>query len=191
MDTTRASLLLRIRDRDDSHAWGEFIALYRPLLVRYARARGLDAATAEDVAQHCLTAIVSKIREFDYDPCRGRFRGWLKKMANDRVVNVIARRRERAAESALVKRPQAREPLPEETWEQIWLEEHLRHCCERIREQVEPRTYEAFQRSAIQQQPISEICAALGMNAGQVYVAKARVTRRLQDAMRELLGDDV
>ena len=33
IDTTRASLLLRIRDARDTHAWAEFDAIYRPMLA--------------------------------------------------------------------------------------------------------------------------------------------------------------
>ena len=54
MDTTRASLLLRIKDTRNTHAWAEFDAIYRPMLYRFARARGLDDAAAEDLVQHCI-----------------------------------------------------------------------------------------------------------------------------------------
>lgn len=190
MDTTRASLLLRLRDHNDSEAWDQFVSLYRPILIRCARARGLDAEDAEDVAQHCSAAVSRKIADFDYDPRRGRFRGWLRKMVNDRVCSLLRRRGERPAESGDFERPQERERSPEEVWEQIWLEEHLRHCCERVRQRVGSRTYEAFRRVAVDQCSVKEVCAALDMTANQMYVAKSRVTRRLQDMMKELVGDD-
>ena len=38
MDTTRPSLLLRIRDRGDAGAWRTFDAIYRPMLYRFALA---------------------------------------------------------------------------------------------------------------------------------------------------------
>ena len=34
---TRPSLLLRLRDTQDSSAWREFVALYAPLVYGYAR----------------------------------------------------------------------------------------------------------------------------------------------------------
>jgi len=190
MKTTQASLLLRVRDHADSGAWEEFVALYRPLLMRYARARGLAVEDAEDVTQHCLTAVTRKISDFEYDPVRGRFRGWLKKMVNNRVATLLSRRRERNAGSAELRRPQEREKEPEAVWEQVWLEEHLRYCCEHVSGEVRPHTYEAFRRVAVEQQPVREVCEALALTPNQVYVAKSRVSRRLQDMMKTIYGED-
>lgn len=190
METTRASLLLRVRDHEDSDAWEEFVALYRPLLERYARARGLNADEVEDVAQHCLLTIARKMGEFDYDPQRGRFRGWLRKMVNDRVASVFRRRRERLADSADLERPQVREEPPDAVWQRIWLEEHLKYCMGQVRDQVAPKTFEAFQQFAVENRPIDEVREALGMSANQVYVAKSRVTQRLRELMQPFVGDE-
>ena len=48
---TRQSLLVRLRDPRDGQAWGEFVAIYAPLIDRLARARGLQAADAADLSQ--------------------------------------------------------------------------------------------------------------------------------------------
>lgn len=190
MDTTRVSLLQRVRDRSDAVAWEEFVRLYRPILLRYARARGLNPSDAEDIAQSCLATITEKIASFEYDPTRGRFRGWLRMMVNRRVLNMLQKRRERSADSEAFLQPQQREPAPEEVWNKIWLEEHLKYCLDQIRPQVEHKTFEAFRRAALEHEPIEQVCHALKMNAGQVYVARSRVTKRLREAMQALLGDD-
>ncbi|MDF1845243.1 MAG: hypothetical protein P1U77_27860 [Rubripirellula sp.] len=49
---TRASLLLQVKAGDDPNAWDEFVAVYRPIVYRLARRRGLQDADAEDLAQH-------------------------------------------------------------------------------------------------------------------------------------------
>jgi RNA polymerase sigma-70 factor (ECF subfamily) len=188
MDTTQASLLLRIRNREDSQAWREFVGLYRPMLVRFARARGLDSENAEDVAQHCLAAIAQHIERFEYDPSRG-FRKWLRTLANNRVRELLRKHRESPADSADFNRPQHREQTPEAVWEQLWMEDHLDYCLRQISAQVEKRTYEAFHHCAIDQWPVERVCRELGMKADQVYVAKSRVTQRLGRMMRELLAE--
>ena len=48
---TRQSLLVRLRDPKDGQAWAEFVAIYSPLIDRLARAKGLQAADAADLAQ--------------------------------------------------------------------------------------------------------------------------------------------
>jgi len=190
LNTTRPSLLLRVRNREDDRAWGEFVALYRPLLLRYAQARGLDPEDAEDVAQHCLANIIRKIRDFEYDPRLGRFRSWLRRMVDHRVISVFRRRRELHADTREFERPQQRERSPDETWQRIWLEEHLRHCLEQVRTRVAPHTFEAFHRVVLKGCPVPEVCGALDMTPNQVYVARSRVTRHLQDLMAELVGED-
>ena len=107
MDTTRKSLLLKIKNRDDSGAWREFVSLYRPILLRFARARGLDADSAEDVAQHCLEAIVRHINSFEYDPQKGGFKKWLRTLVNNRIRSLFRKKRELPAESAVFRRPSA------------------------------------------------------------------------------------
>jgi RNA polymerase sigma factor (sigma-70 family) len=188
--TTRPSLLIRIKDRRDSESWREFDAIYRPLLHRYARARGLDDAEAEDVTQHCLAAISGHISRFDYDPTKGRFKGWLKTLVNNRVRNLMRDRREQPAESQDFKRDQRREPLPEALFEELWMEEHLRHCLELVRGEVTEATYAAFQSHVIEERPVEEVCAALKMTANQLYKIKWRVTQKLEEKLKELLGDE-
>ena len=91
MDTTKVSLLLRIRDPRDQSAWELFDEIYRPILLGFARTRGCNDADAEDVVQFCMTAVHQHIREFDYDPGRGRFKGWLSAIVNNRVRNLKRR----------------------------------------------------------------------------------------------------
>jgi hypothetical protein len=44
--TTRASLLLRLRDSQDHEAWVDFVSLYEPVAYRLLRRHGLQDADA-------------------------------------------------------------------------------------------------------------------------------------------------
>jgi hypothetical protein len=59
---TRSSLLSRVRDLQDADGWMRFDQLYRPMLIEYARHRGLRQEAAEEIAQQCLAAIVAVMR---------------------------------------------------------------------------------------------------------------------------------
>ena len=186
MDTTRASLLVRVRDPQNSQAWRQFDAIYRPMLYRFARARGLDHADAEDIVQQCMGAVQKYIREFDYDPARGRFKGWLRTMLNNRVRNLAKARHEQVAESQDFKRPQHREESPDETFERLWMQEHLRHCLRELESEVESSTFQAYQAYVIEERPVEEVCRELNMTANQLYKIKWRVTQRLGEKMKLL-----
>lgn len=49
--TTRASLLLRLRDSRDHTAWVEFVTLYEPVVYRLLRRHGLQDADAQELMQ--------------------------------------------------------------------------------------------------------------------------------------------
>jgi hypothetical protein len=49
--STRASLLIRIRDPKDRLAWGEFVRVYAPLIHAYGQRRGLQDSDAADLTQ--------------------------------------------------------------------------------------------------------------------------------------------
>lgn len=186
MQTTRASLLMRIRDRRDAAAWGEFDAIYRPMLLRFATLRGLEHAAAEDVVQQCLLAVQEHIERFDYDPKKGRFKGWLRTMVNNRIRNLLRDRHETPAESQDFKRDQEREESPEETFDRLWMEEHLRHCLQRIRGETDELTFRAFEWYVLEERPVEEVCQALSVTANQLYKIKWRLTQKLAEQMKEL-----
>src|SRR2546423_3530273 len=75
---TSTTLLRRLSDAQDSAAWGAFVQRYRERIIAWCRHWGLQEADAEDVSQSLLLAMPAKMRNFRYDPAKGRFRGWLR-----------------------------------------------------------------------------------------------------------------
>ncbi len=187
MDTTRPSLLLRIRDRSDAEAWRTFDDIYRPMLYRFAKAKGLTDADADDVTQQCLTVISAKISQFAYDPQEGRFKGWLKTMVNNRVRNLWRDRRDRQAESGEFGNLEQREPPPDEAFDRIWMQEHLWHCLRELREEVDQKTYLAFQHYVNEHRPIELVCDELRLKPSNVYTIKWRLTKNVSEKMKALL----
>lgn len=185
MQTTRASLLLRIRNRGDATAWREFDTIYRPMLKRYARARGLDSSEADDVVQHCMTTIHTHIDRFDYDPTKGRFSSWLRTLVNNRVRTMLRSRHEAGALNENIVHEEDDRSM-EEAFDKLWMDEHLRHALHLVSAEVEQKTLRAFEMYVIRERPIDEICVELEMNANQVHKAKHRLTKKLAEKMAEL-----
>src|SRR5436190_2126237 len=88
---TRASLLGRIRNWEDGESWEDFTQTYWRLIYSVARRAGLADAEARDVVQETLLGVAKKIHEFESDPARGSFRGWLLNLTRWRIADHFRR----------------------------------------------------------------------------------------------------
>ena len=88
MNTTRQTLLHRVRDPSDREAWEQFFELYSPLLEGYARAHGLGKDDAEEVRDQCLEVLAKKLPTFEYERARGSFSSWLHRIAHGKVIDL-------------------------------------------------------------------------------------------------------
>jgi len=189
MTTTRASLLLRIKDRSDAEAWKDFQELYAPLLYRYARARGLSREDAEDVRDECMATVARKIAAFEYDKAKGGFKNWLYCIASGKVIDLLRQRREMHADSGQIAALVDPGPTPDEAWDANWRKVHLTYCVEQVRSHVSERNHEAFRLLSYEECSVEEVCARLDMTPEQVYQAKSRVLRRVRQLLLELEPD--
>jgi RNA polymerase sigma-70 factor (ECF subfamily) len=190
MDTTRPSLLVRVKRSDDKSAWREFYALYAPLLSRFGRSRGLGQEEAEDVAQECMNVLAHKMKDFDYSRDRGSFKNYLFTQVCNQIADRLRRKRPRPAESQELRRL----PAPDDhelakQWEMHWLQEHLAYCLKNIEAEFSATTITAFKLYVLEDWPVEKVCETLSTTANQVYLAKSRVTKRLRSELSELIGD--
>ena len=88
-DTTRPSLLLRLRNPRDDEAWRVFVETYTPLVYGYCRRRGLQASDVSDVTQEVMVQVSHSIRDFSYQPERGRFRDWLGTLTRTKLIGFL------------------------------------------------------------------------------------------------------
>ncbi len=60
-----------------------------------------------------------------------------------------------------------------------------RRALELIRSEFEERSWQAFCRVVVEGQSPADVAAALGMTRNAVYIAKARILRRLRETLGE------
>jgi RNA polymerase sigma-70 factor (ECF subfamily) len=58
-----------------------------------------------------------------------------------------------------------------------------------VRGEFTLKTWEAFQRTAVQGRKPGEVAAELGMSVGAVYIARSRVLARLRQRVEQLDGE--
>ncbi|HYT94077.1 MAG TPA: sigma-70 family RNA polymerase sigma factor [Gemmataceae bacterium] len=121
LPTTRASLLVRIRDLEDQQAWSQFVEIYGPVVYGYARKRGLQEADASDLTQDVLRAVAAAASHLEYDATKGLFRSWLYTVARNKLHNFHAARARQcqgSGDSGVQAMLEARASLEEESlWE--------------------------------------------------------------------------
>lgn len=188
MEETRTTLLIRLKNGEDQTAWRIFDQLYRPLIVNYARARGLTTHDSEDVAQQCMQAVLDRIGEYKHE---GSLRSWLRAIAQNKICDRFrAMGREVQAGSAVwADKSDPNAAPPDGLWEQHWWKAHLQQGMEVVRGEVAQTTFAAFVCYAIEGQPAEKVAQSLGMSVNQVYVAKHRVLDRIRALITEWTGE--
>lgn len=180
---TSVSLLQRVKDSGDQAAWCDFVRLYAPLVYSYGRKRGLQDADAADLAQDVLQIAAAKMDNFQYDPARGSFRGWLLTVTLNQVRRKSRSTQPRGTGRTTILNLLQEQPTKQEesNWDQQSQTQILRWASEQVRSEFKPQTWQAFQLTAVQQIPAAEVASQLGMSVGSVYVAKSRVINRLRE----------
>lgn len=191
-DTTRASLLLRLKDRTDQLSWREFHERYGELLHRYARSRGASTADAEDIVQEVEMAIFKAMEGFAYDAAKGRFRAYLRCA----VVHVMARRTAKQAAQPDVLDPATFDDVlaagaanQDDDWEREWQLHRLRWALRAVAGEFETVTLEAFRLHVLAGLPAQETANRLEMSMASVYQAKSRVLKRVRKRLDQLNPD--
>ncbi len=193
---TRPSLIFRVREWQDAASWNEFHRLYRRLVYGRARRSGLGHSDAEDVAQDVFKRVAETIRDFDLDPNRGSFRGWLMKLTHWRIADQFERRQKippqspgRGAETMSGTGTMERVPSPpddEDEWDREWQVHLLAAAGERVARQVKPRHYQVFELYMKQNWPVLRVSKELGINPASVYVIGHRLTKLLKAEVEKL-----
>ncbi|MCA9065113.1 MAG: sigma-70 family RNA polymerase sigma factor [Planctomycetaceae bacterium] len=191
---TRPSLILRLKDTGDADAWEEFVGIYRPVIVRLAGIRGLQAADADDLAQQILISISQRISEWQLDPDRARFRTWLNRVVRNATLNALSRRKPDHAVGGtstvvLINGRSAAELEDSDILELEWRREALRRAADQIRDEFQEPTWQSFWLTAVEGKSAAEAAAVTGKSLGSVYVARSRVMSRLKEKVRMLSGD--
>jgi RNA polymerase sigma-70 factor (ECF subfamily) len=185
MERTRSTLLMKVRDPADGQAWGEFVALYEPLLRAYVRQRGLSEQDIDDVVQDVFARLVRTLPEFELDRQRGRFRTWLWQICRSAFMDWARRRRCRArAEDAWLQRMSEELPGSESDsdleWCRLYRERILTFALERVRARSRPQSWACFERHILQRRPSAEVAAELGLTANGVDVNCSRILDRVR-----------
>jgi RNA polymerase sigma factor (sigma-70 family) len=184
MELATTQLLPYLAVGGNEEAWRVFVIRYRPRILHWCRR--LQADDAEEVASRVLHKLVVGLARGVYrrhDP--GTFRGWLRRVVGNEVVDFARRQRSRQPAGDDLSSwpdPASVDELADELDEEFRADcERAEQVCARVRGRVQPHTWEAFTRTYLQGQEICEVARDLGLTLSGVYKARDRVRRLLED----------
>ena len=185
---TSSKLLQRVQVQD-ANAWQRLVTLYTPLVRYWAGQWGVVGADADDLCQEVFQGVATGVGEFRLDRSAGTFRGWLRGITRNKLVDYF-RRRDRQAEAQGGTDAQrqlqqvAEQPWPEDS--EADLGALYRRALELVHGEFEPQTWEAFWRVTVEGHSPAYVAADLGVTAAAVRKAKSRVLHRLRQEVGDL-----
>jgi RNA polymerase sigma-70 factor (ECF subfamily) len=194
---TRRTLVERLADWGDRLRWQEFFDTYSKLIYSAARQSGLTDAEAQEVVQETVITVAKNIDKLKYDPAIGSFKGWLLQITRWRIADEFrkrdpgnAKRPRRSPDdraTATIERfPDSHAIDLDAVWEREWKENLFEAAVARVKKQIEPKQFQIFDCYVRKEWPAQKVATRLGVNIGQVYLARHRVGVLLKKEVKAL-----
>lgn len=182
--------MIRVRDPSDRAAWYEFVEIYRPVILRLARKKGMQSADAEDVAQVVLSSIAKAVEQREHDPKRAKFRTWLHRVSHNAILNALTRAKPdrgsgNSALQVILKQHESPTGPDSDLLQLEYRRELFRWAARHVRNEFHQGTWQAFWKTAVEGHPIDDVAQSLSKNRGAIYAARSRVIRRIQEKISE------
>jgi RNA polymerase sigma-70 factor, ECF subfamily len=184
-----------LRNREYAAVLQEIAVRYRTLILEFCRDCGLTGDEPDEVTQVVLLRLAQKIHGFHFDRTKS-FRGWLRTVTRNEAkrfhlrekranrVGKIGTGGDKALEllNEKAEETEKAEVLEAEAYELKLYEQ----ACLAVRPNVSATTWRAFEQTVLENHPVREVAAALGITAKAVYSAKARMLGMLRDEVERL-----
>jgi RNA polymerase sigma factor (sigma-70 family) len=197
---TRRSLLSRLKESNAQESWRQFFDTYWRLIYTTALNAGLIDAEAQEVVQETVLTVFRKIKSFQYDPAVGSFKGWLLTIVRWRIADQFRKRKQqeqplhphRGTETqgtgtATIERVVDPDAIDlDAIWEEEWQRTLFAAALARVKRHANARHYQIFDLHAVKQWPVQKVAQVLGVSAGQVRLAKHRITALMRQEVARL-----
>lgn len=189
---TQSLLLANIQSLENREAWAEFVQIYRPVIYRMARRRGMQDADAQDLSQVVLVRVSKAIDRWE-PQSDTRFRHWLRKVASNAIATAVTKSKPlgivdgSTADQILAETPEV-SAAKSELDAECFRERYLRAAAI-VKVDVSPVTWAAFEQTVVLGRSCEEAAESLGKSLGTIYAARSRILKRLQIEVQRLEGD--
>ena len=125
---------------------------------------------------------------FTYDPSKGRFRHYLRKIVRNHAIRIYHQRH--AMISIDDENSGVDQIASADQWDAMWEEEWHRHLLNmaliELKGRVQTETYVAFEMYALQNRSVQDVAEFLNISIASVYTAKSRCVAALKEIITDL-----
>lgn len=192
---TRLSLISRARAHQ-SDAWCELVDLYGPLVAHWCRRFGCDAHATADSVQDVFTAVYKSLGRYEARDRGGSFRAWLWTITANKLRDRLRAERHHnrgcGGSSAMIGLQAIADPYNDDAGlsdQDPTSSDELRslmgRAMQQVRAEFEPKTWDIFIRSMVDQLSTRAVAEQDGGSEAAVRKIRSRIMRWL----RQQLGD--
>lgn len=194
LSSTPVSLLERLKTAaPDSEDWRRLNDIYLPMIRKWlARVPGMQPDDVSDLAQEVLVVVFKELPKFERQR-EGSFRAWLRCVKVNRVRAHWKERRRQpsAAGGDATGNFLAQLEDPDSELAREWDCQHNQAVFKQLLAIVKPdfevRTWNAFERFALDDIPAANVAAEFGISENAVFLAKSRILERLREEAAGLI----
>ncbi len=191
---TNMDLLLQLKSDETVNremGWGIFVDRYGPIICGFARNAGLPSSEADDIMQTVLFNFFKVADQFEYDPSKGRFRGYLKRITLNAIRQRYRKKREGNLDTHGMKIAEDPRDDLEAVFDREWAEHLLSEAMTEARPKFEPKTWEAFELYGRRGMSANRAGERLEMTPEAVRHAKSRVMRAVREIVIRLREEEL
>ncbi|MAI67762.1 MAG: hypothetical protein CMJ26_07805 [Phycisphaerae bacterium] len=191
---TNMDLLLQLKSDETVNremGWGIFVDRYGPIICGFARNAGLPSSEADDIMQTVLFNFFRVADKFEYDPSKGRFRGYLKRITLNAIRQRHRKKREQNLDTHGMRVAEDPRDELEAAFDREWAEHLLSEAMTEARPKFEPKTWEAFELYGRRGMSAERAGERLDMKPETVRHAKSRVMRAVREIVIRLREEEL
>lgn len=188
--STHKTLLEKIQSGDEI-SWQEFYERYSPVVLNICSGYGISESEGLDVLQNVMLKFFRHDLVMKFDSKRARFRTYFNQVVHSCLRDFRRKKNQTAPEITGMEIPET--PVPAEIDALIhdeWKNQMLKEALERLRNQVKPETFLAFELTAFQGKSTRAAAEFIHMEPDMVYVARSRCIARLREIIAEINRED-
>lgn len=163
-------------------AWKFFYDFYAPLIRLYGHDCGLKNENLEDLIQNVMITLSAQLPDFNYDPSKGRFRDYLRRIIRARAFDMLRKiyRQERIPYES------GEEARNDNWFDEEWRGYVVKESLGQLKEAVSLHHYQIFYLLNIGHYKVKDLADYYNVPPVTIYTIRNRVEEKLRRIVREL-----